>query len=310
MVAVLAFLPAAVPGSTEEGILRERTLLTSPNDRLREPEVRRSFLLAGERRCSMSFLSNGDDRDASPAFGSDSRAARAGARAVRVAGPPRPGAPGAPSRLRELGDGGILQELKQVRYVDQFVLALSRTNRGAVSRSPRPPPLASRGRPIVWIDGPRISKLFQSLEEQGLFIGPDGKGRSCWMAYGYVLAVGRARVMALHDCDIVNYQRYMLARLCYPVMNPNLPFEFCKGYYARLSDRVARTRDPAAPDASHPLAERALRKHPVPSLYRQLPLRSRGRVRDARRPRAGKPHPFRLGTRSRGPRGDLPQLLT
>jgi glucosyl-3-phosphoglycerate synthase len=30
----------------------------------------------------------------------------------------------------------------------------------------------------------------------------------------------------------------MLARLCYPVMNPNLPFEFCKGYYARLSDRM------------------------------------------------------------------------
>jgi glucosyl-3-phosphoglycerate synthase len=30
----------------------------------------------------------------------------------------------------------------------------------------------------------------------------------------------------------------MLTRLCYPVMNPNLPFEFCKGYYARLSDRM------------------------------------------------------------------------
>lgn len=133
---------------------------------------------------------------------------------------------------------GILQELKQVRYVDQFVLALSRTTREQFREArDRLRSLPGDVR-IVWIDGPRISKLFQSLEEQGLFIGPDGKGRSCWMAYGYVLAVGRARVLALHDCDIVNYQRYMLARLCYPVMNPNLPFEFCKGYYARLSDRM------------------------------------------------------------------------
>ena len=30
----------------------------------------------------------------------------------------------------------------------------------------------------------------------------------------------------------------MLARLCYPVANPNLGFEFCKGYYARATDRM------------------------------------------------------------------------
>jgi glucosyl-3-phosphoglycerate synthase len=132
----------------------------------------------------------------------------------------------------------ILQELKGVRYADQFVLALSRASREQFREArDRLCSLFGDVR-IVWIDGPRMSKLFQTLEEQGLAIGPDGKGRSCWMAYGYVLAVGRARVMALHDCDIVNYQRYMLARLCYPVMNPNLPFEFCKGYYARVSDRM------------------------------------------------------------------------
>jgi glucosyl-3-phosphoglycerate synthase len=133
---------------------------------------------------------------------------------------------------------GILRELQEVRYVSQFVLALSRASREEFREArSRLRSLPGEVR-VVWIDGPRITRLFQSLEEQRLTIGPDGKGRSCWMAYGYVLAAGRARVMALHDCDIVNYQRYMLARLCYPVMNPNLPFEFCKGYYARLSDRM------------------------------------------------------------------------
>jgi glucosyl-3-phosphoglycerate synthase len=133
---------------------------------------------------------------------------------------------------------GILQELKQVAYVDQFVLALSRSTHEQFREARDRLRVLPGDVRIVWIDGPRVTRLFQSLEDQGLYIGPDGKGRSCWMAYGYVLAVGRARVMALHDCDIVNYQRYMLARLCYPVMNPNLPFEFCKAYYARLSDRM------------------------------------------------------------------------
>jgi glucosyl-3-phosphoglycerate synthase len=133
---------------------------------------------------------------------------------------------------------GILRELEGARYVDQFVLALCCPGRDQFREARQRLHSLPGDVRIVWIDGPRITKLFQCLEEQGLYIGPDGKGRSCWMAYGYVLAVGRARVMALHDCDIVNYQRYMLARLCYPVMNPNLPFEFCKGYYARLSDRM------------------------------------------------------------------------
>jgi glucosyl-3-phosphoglycerate synthase len=58
------------------------------------------------------------------------------------------------------------------------------------------------------------------------------------MAYGYVLASRKAEVIALHDCDIVTYSRELLARLVYPVVNPNLGFEFCKGYYARYADRM------------------------------------------------------------------------
>ena len=58
------------------------------------------------------------------------------------------------------------------------------------------------------------------------------------MAYGYVLGSRKAEVIALHDCDIVTYTRELLARLCYPVVNPNLGFEFCKGFYARYADRM------------------------------------------------------------------------
>ena len=68
--------------------------------------------------------------------------------------------------------------------------------------------------------------------------GPPGKGRNVWLCLGYVLASEQARMVALHDCDILTYDREFLARLCYPVAHPALGFDFCKGYYARLTDRL------------------------------------------------------------------------
>jgi glucosyl-3-phosphoglycerate synthase len=134
--------------------------------------------------------------------------------------------------------GSILQQLSQVRYIRQFVVTMARTTavqfRAAHERLAALPGEVR----IIWNDGPRVQGLYRTLEENGLRIGPDGKGRSCWMAYGYVLASHQADVIALHDCDIVNYNREMLARLCYPVVNPNINFEFCKAYYARVSDRM------------------------------------------------------------------------
>jgi glucosyl-3-phosphoglycerate synthase len=44
--------------------------------------------------------------------------------------------------------------------------------------------------------------------------------------------------VATHDCDILTYTREMLARLVYPVVHPATDFEFSKGYYARVTDRL------------------------------------------------------------------------
>jgi glucosyl-3-phosphoglycerate synthase len=65
-----------------------------------------------------------------------------------------------------------------------------------------------------------------------------GKGRSVWMTLGYILANRDIYAIATHDCDIVNYRRAMLARLIYPVVHPATDFEFSKGYYARVTDRL------------------------------------------------------------------------
>jgi glucosyl-3-phosphoglycerate synthase len=76
------------------------------------------------------------------------------------------------------------------------------------------------------------------LEENGLEAGSAGKGRTCWLSYGLLLAQQHCQVIALHDCDIKSYHRDLLARLCYPAVHPELGFEFVKGYYARTSDRL------------------------------------------------------------------------
>jgi len=133
---------------------------------------------------------------------------------------------------------GILRELTQARYVRQFVATVSHASQAQFRVAQERLAVLPGEVRIVWNDGERVQQLYRTLEENGLRVGPDGKGRSCWLAYGYVLASRQAGVIALHDCDIVNYSRELLVRLCYPVANPNIDFEFCKGFYARVSDRM------------------------------------------------------------------------
>jgi len=91
---------------------------------------------------------------------------------------------------------------------------------------------------IIWASGPRLEAFIKKLEKLGLFLGDDGKGRSVWFAYGYIIAMGDCRVIALHDADIVNYDRQLIARLCFPTTSQFMNYEFSKGYYSRVTDRM------------------------------------------------------------------------
>jgi glucosyl-3-phosphoglycerate synthase len=132
----------------------------------------------------------------------------------------------------------ILEEVSRVSYLSEVVVTLGRADarqfREARSRVAGIHPHVR----VIWNDGPQIQRIYSDLQAAGLPVGEDGKGRSCWMAYGYVLASGRSTIIALHDCDIVNYSREMLARLCYPVADLRIDYVFSKGYYARVTDRM------------------------------------------------------------------------
>lgn len=137
----------------------------------------------------------------------------------------------------------IVDALEGASYLRQVVVSVSGTDRreefnemcalfGRVRTIHGDPPT------LIWTDGPRIRDLYGRLRLEGLDPGEGGKGRGVWTAYGYVLATNVARVIALHDCDVLEYGRELLARLCYPTANPNLDYEFAKGYYGRVTQRL------------------------------------------------------------------------
>ena len=82
---------------------------------------------------------------------------------------------------------------------------------------------------LVRNDGRRMRSFLRGLDAAEVGAGLPGKGRNVWLCCGAVLAMEGARVVAVHDCDIRNYERGLLARLVFPVVHPTLGFDFCKG---------------------------------------------------------------------------------
>ncbi len=144
-----------------------------------------------------------------------------------------------PSLFSELqGDAlpNIIDELQGANYLNEIIIGLDRANideyRQALKFFGRLP----QHHRVLWNDGPRLRALDARLQEEGLAPKEPGKGRNVWYCMGYALASGRSEALALHDCDVVTYERGLLARLIYPVANPAFNYEFCKGYYARVAN--------------------------------------------------------------------------
>jgi glucosyl-3-phosphoglycerate synthase len=146
-----------------------------------------------------------------------------------------------PSLYSELqGDAlkGIVKEIKEIKYIKEIVVTLGPASDEEFKKAKEFFSVLPQKTRIIWNTGPRIEEIYKSIEAAELPIGESGKGRSAWMAYGYILSEQYFHGIALHDCDITTYSRDLLARLCYPVTNPNLDYDFCKGFYSRVTDRL------------------------------------------------------------------------
>ena len=139
----------------------------------------------------------------------------------------------------------IVKEISKSKYLDHIIVGLDKANSKQAKKAWKFFKKLNIPFSILWNDGPGLKKLDQELKKKDLSPNELGKGRNVWYCLGMCIARDSARSVALHDCDIKTYDRRMLAKLFYPVVNPTFKFEFCKGYYPRIASnkmngRVAR----------------------------------------------------------------------
>ncbi len=141
--------------------------------------------------------------------------------------------------------GAIVDKLCEVPYLEEIIIGLDRADASQYEQAQKFFDRLPQRKVILWNDGPRLMNVNARLDELGLAPQEPGKGRNVWYCLGYFLAAGRCQAVGLHDCDILTYERDMLARLLYPIVHPSFNYVFCKGYYYRaaggkLNGRVVR----------------------------------------------------------------------
>lgn len=144
-----------------------------------------------------------------------------------------------PSLFSELeGDAlpNIINHLKGADYLNEVVIGLDRADEEQYRHALKFFGELPQHHRVLWNEGPRLQALDAELQELNLAPKELGKGRNVWYCMGYTLSSNRSESVALHDCDIVTYDRELLARLIYPVANPQFNYEFCKGFYARVAE--------------------------------------------------------------------------
>jgi glucosyl-3-phosphoglycerate synthase len=138
----------------------------------------------------------------------------------------------------------IVEQLKKVDYLEQIVIGIDQADEDQYRHALEFFSVLPQKTDILWNDGPRLRAIDDTFNEYGLAPTEPGKGRNVWYCMGYMLAKNNVGAIALHDCDIKTYHRSMLARLLYPVANTAFNYEYCKGYYPRITNtmggRVAR----------------------------------------------------------------------
>ncbi|MBU2571516.1 MAG: glycosyl transferase [Gammaproteobacteria bacterium] len=146
------------------------------------------------------------------------------------------------SELQGPALNNIIEQIREIPYLSQIVIGLDRADRSEFNHAREFFSKLPQPHKILWNDGPNLQAIDRLLAEEGLAPIEPGKGRNVWYCYGYVLASRQAEAVALHDCDILTYNRELPARLFYPVANPSFNYEFCKGYYYRVADNKLNGR--------------------------------------------------------------------
>ncbi|MEL6331305.1 MAG: glucosyl-3-phosphoglycerate synthase [Cyanobacteria bacterium J06636_28] len=128
----------------------------------------------------------------------------------------------------------IRDHLKDCAFVNTVVVSLYADTAEQYAKAVeffRPLPQKTH---IIWENGPRVIALLKEMQEKGLdILMHRGKGRAVWLGLG--LATLHAGAIALHDADIITYDRSYPLKLLFPLLEPEFGIAFTKAYYARIS---------------------------------------------------------------------------
>ena len=133
----------------------------------------------------------------------------------------------------------ITNELMSVGYLTRIVVVLEGATRAEMKKAGDYYAVLPQETKLICMSGSGVKKVLGRLAEAG-FVNPrrPSKGLGVWLAMGYLMGCGDTRVIAVHDSDIISYDRTLLARLVYPLVNFGMRYEYSKGYYVRVSNRM------------------------------------------------------------------------
>lgn len=91
---------------------------------------------------------------------------------------------------------------------------------------------------LVKLGDPAVRAMTRRIEAAGFECPAAGKGHACWIGLSVALAGDGSDIIVLHDCDILTYDPSMVTRLVAPLVMPDTPYDFAKGFYPRVTSTL------------------------------------------------------------------------
>jgi hypothetical protein len=128
----------------------------------------------------------------------------------------------------------MIEEINQCEYLTKIIIAISADDDKDYQEAMRLSKKFKAPCQIAWCNKPEVKTVLEELKHRGLDVtNLSGKGKDVWIATG--IASLDLFAFALHDADIVTYDKMVPTKLLYPIIEPKLDFFFAKGYYARIN---------------------------------------------------------------------------
>ena len=141
--------------------------------------------------------------------------------------------------LERAAQAGMREHLSRCDFVRHVVVSLYADSFEQYAKAVEFFDVLPQQTTVLWENGDRVTQLLEKLRDSGLDItGFRGKGKAVWLALG--VASLQASAIALHDADIVTYDRSYPLKLLFPVLEQEFGISFTKAYYARIGSESRR----------------------------------------------------------------------